>query len=912
MRGFFSTLFGRRRADAAIDAELQYHIEARIDALTAQGLSPGAARRQARLEFGGQASIAEACRDSRPARWFHDLLQDLEYAWRMMKKSPVVSAAAVLSLALGIGANTAIFSLMDALLLRELPVERPGELVAINWHAKRVRMRGGERLFGPYSGSIHADGTGDSFSYAAFAALRERTDEFAQVAAHLEVDGFSVAARGTTHAVKGQFVTGDYFTMLGIRPELGRLLQRADDAADAPVVAVVSHRFWQRALAGDREQIGRAIRINNVAAIVVGVTGPGFFGHQVGAHPDVYVSLARVSALDPQFTLRENPFTMRSVWVFHILARVRDPGVALGQLEARLTPVLLGTLDPMPKNAEILPRLVMQPAARGISGLRRGMSTTFGILLGSTMLVLLIAAANVANLLLARAMGRQREIAVRLSMGASRGRLWRQIVSEFLLLAGIGAAVSLLVALVVPDWLVALFPSRGELVLMTGMNWHVLLATSTVALAITFLFGAIPAWQATRLNVTGALKENAGSLRAGTGQRPARGRIGKLMIAGQVALSLLLLAGAGMFVRTLVNLQSEEMGFARGRIALFTLNAAQVGYGDEQRAPFFARVVAELEAVPGVESVSASQNRPLTGGGYWDDVNLPVPNAAGRKNIGVGVHFGLPHYATTMGVRLIAGRDIDERDGPGSPRVMVVNETLAREAFGGRNPVGEMVTFGDHTPVPYRIVGLVGDAKYDRVRRRVPVMYAASLQQERMAGQLTFAVRTRIPPGMLMPSLRAAVAKVEANIPLDQFRTLEEQIDDSLRAERLFATLCGVFAVLALVLAAVGIFGVMAYQAGRRRQEIGVRLALGAGRDRVVRMVLRESVLMVILGICAGLPLAYFLPRLVDSFLFGLQASDPGQFIGATAVLLLTAVAAAWIPAWRAARLDPMTALREE
>jgi predicted permease len=367
-----------------------------------------------------------------------------------------------------------------------------------------------------------------------------------------------------------------------------------------------------------------------------------------------------------------------------------------------------------------------------------------------------------------------------------------------------------------------------------------------------------------------------------------------------------------MFVRTLANLQSVDMGFARERVVLFTLNAAQVGYGDAQRAPFFARVVTELEAVPGVESASASEIRPLTGGGFWDDVNLPVPNANGQKAIGAGGHLVLPHYATTLGVRLLAGRDIDERDGLNAPKVMVVNETLAKEAFGGRNPVGEMVTVGDRHPVPHQIVGLMRDAKYDRVRRQTPVMYLASIQRERMAERMTFAVRTRMAPKGVMPLLQAAVARVEPNIPLFQFRTLDQQIDDSLRMERMFATLCGVFAGLALILSAVGIFGVMAYQAGRRKQEIGVRLALGAGRDRVIGMVLRESILMVVLGIGAGLPMAYFLPKLVDSLLYGLQATDPGQFVGATGVLLVTAIAAAWIPAWRASRLDPMKALREE
>jgi predicted permease len=893
IRGFLSTLFGRKQADQEIDAELRFHLEARAEALRGHGLSAAEAQRRARLEFGGFDTITEECRDSRPARWLHDLLQDLDYAWRMMKKSPVVSTAAVVSLALGIGANTAIFSLMDAILLRELPVERPGELVVLNWQAAQ---RG--HLFERYAGSIRPPGmTGNAFSYAAFEALHQQPEIFAQLATYLSVGRFSVAANGVTHAISGQLVSGDYFPLLGVRPLHGRLLQSADDRPDAPLAVVVSHRFWERALGADPVQIGKVVRVNNVAATVIGVAAPEFFGHEVGAHPDIALSLAHVREVDPEFVAgMESPFTNRTSWTFQMLGRLRDPQASLPKLEARLTPLLVGTLESAPAKPGLSPRLILQPAARGISGLRRGIDTTFTILLGSTLLVLLIASANVANLLLARAMGRQREIAVRLSMGASRGRLWRQILSEFLLLAG----------------LVTLFPSRGteEIAIATSVDWRLLLATSAVALLITFIFGAIPAWRATRLDVTGSLKENAGSLRAGTSQ--VRGRIGKFMIAGQVALSLLLFAGAGMFVRTLVNLKSVDLGFARERLVMFTLNSAQVGYGDDQRAAFYDRTTKELESVGGVESVSASMIRPLMGGGYWDDVNSPKFNIGGRKSLGVGIHLGLPHFASTLGVQVLSGRDLDERDGSTAPRVMVVNETMANTAFGGRNPVGEMVTLGDHKPVPYQIVGLVRDARYDRIREHTPTVYVAAAQREKMPEQMTFVVRTRGASAALIPLLRQAVARVEPNIPLFQLRTLDQQIDDSLRTERMYAMLCGVFAGLALILSAVGIFGVMAYQAGRRRQEIGVRLALGAGRDRVVAMVLRESILTVIAGIVAGLPLAYFLPKLVNSLLYGLQATDPGIFLTAILVLLVTAIAAAWIPAWRAARLDPMMALREE
>ncbi|MBY0505101.1 MAG: ABC transporter permease [Bryobacteraceae bacterium] len=910
---FWKTWFRRAQDDRQLDAELQFHLDSRAEALRAQGLSPAEARRRARLEFGGVDQISEECRDSRPARWLYDLAQDLHYAWRMMKKSPLVSAAAVLSLALGIGANTAIFSLLDAILLRELPVAKPGELVVLNWQTKQgFAGRRSERFFERYSGSIQPPGmVGNAFSYAAYEALHAQAKDFAPVAAFLEMNRFSVAARGNTHAVSGQLVSGSYFPMLGIEARVGRLLSAEDDRAGAPATAVVSHRFYERALGADPAQIGQVIRVNNVAATVVGVTPPSFYGHEVGAHPDITLTLPHLRELDPEFVKgMGDPFTNRTSWAIQMLARLRDPAMPLAQLETRLSPLLLSTLETVPVKPELIPRLRLEPAARGISGLRRGINVTFGVLLGSTMLVLLIASANVANLLLARAMGRRREIAVRLSMGASRSRLWRQISSEFLLLAVLGATASLLIAYLAPAWLVTLLPSRGEeeLTLPLRFDWRLLLSTAGFALGITFLFGAIPAWRATRLNVTGALKENSGSLGADAG----RGRLGKLLIVGQVALSLLLLAAAGMFVRTLDNLHAVDLGFVRDRIVLFTLNAAQVGYGAQQRPAFYERTARELERIAGVESVSASLIRPLMGGGYWDDVSSPKFETKGRKTIGVGVHMGLPGFASTLGVKVLAGRDLDERDGAKSPKVMVVNETFAREAYGGRNPVGESVMLGDPKAVSYQIVGLVRDGRYSRLHEKTATVYVAAVQQETMPEQMTFAVRTRTSPAQLLPLVRAAVARVEPNIPLVQLRTLDDQVDEFLRPERLLAILGGTFALLALALSAVGIFGVMAYQAGRRRQEIGVRLALGAGRGRILSMVLRESVVTVLCGILLGLPLALLLPKLVDNLLYGLKASDPRAFLAAALVLLATALAAAWIPAWRAARLDPVAALREE
>ncbi len=906
IRGFFKTLF-RRQADRDLDAELRYHLDARADALIAQGLRPAEARRQARLEFGGIDDIAEQCRDSRPARWLHDLLQDLDYAGRMLRRSPIVSAAAIISLGLGIGANTAIFSLLDALLLKELPVTRPAELTVLNWQAKQ-RARLSER----YDGSQHPPGvTGDSFSYAAFEALRHRP-EFRHVAGFSSIRSLSVAAGGITHAVTGQLVTGDYHALLGVQPHLGRLLQPSDDSPAAPLAVVVSHRFWQNALRADPSFIGRSLRLNNRAATLVGVTPPGFFGHEVGASPDLTVSLLHLAEIDPHYVEGMAPFTDPTSWSIKILARLADPGANVQALEARLTPAFLGSLPSLPPNPAAVPHLLLEPAARGISGLRRGLDTAFAILFGSTGLVLLIACANVANLLLARAMGRQREIAVRLSLGASRGRIWRQFLSEFLLLAVLGAIASLVVAADAPAWLITVLPSgpSHDIILDYGLDWRLLLATSAVALAVTFLFGAIPAWRASRLHLTGALKENSGSLRAGTSRR--RGQLSKLMIAGQVALSLILLAGAGMFVRTLINLKTADLGWASERLVLFTLNAAQVGYGDERRAPFYERITHALEAVPGVSSVSGTATRPLLGGGYWDDISSPRLNYNGRHRMVVGVHQALPHLATTMGVRLLAGRDLDERDHARSARVVVVNETVAREGFGNRNPVGETLHFGERNAIPYLIVGLVADARYDRIRRLTPTIYLPAAQQTIAPEELTFIVRTALAPSAVLPQIRAAVATIEPNIPLVQLRTLDQQVDESLRAERMYATLGAAFAALALVLSAIGIFGVMAYQAAQRRQEIGVRLALGARRHTVIRLVLGESLLMVGGGILLGLPAAYYLPTFVDTLLYGLKATDPAQFLIAIAVLLFTGLLAAWIPAWRASRLDPLVALREE
>lgn len=905
IRRFFQQLARLRKEETLLDAELQFHIESHTQDLIEQGVTPAEARRRARMELGGLEQVKEQAREQRLTRWVEDLFRDLVYAGRMMRKSPVLSVAAILSLALGIGANTAIFSLLDSLLLRSLPVHAAGELNLVFWRT----AGSSEGLFSAFTGSSDngKNGSfGNAFSYPAYTALAEQG-----TTRGVELAGFSIPQRvsatvnGRTQLIDASLVTGNYHQLLRVLPERGRLLQPSDDTAGAAPVAVLSYGFWMSQLGGDPGVVGRTIKINAEPFEIAGVTRPEFFGHQIAANPDVTLALRKSAVIEPEFG-RRDPFNSADYWWVQLLARVparQNMRMTADQLSAALT----GTLSAPPKSAAQTPFVTMEPAARGLNDVRGDFERPLYILMSVVVVVLLIASANVANLLIARAIARQRETSIRLSIGASRGRLIRQFLAEFLLLALAAGALSIVLAQWIASSLVPLVPSYQDVRLNTGVDLRLLSFTGAVVLLVTLVFGMIPALRATGSQASAAMKENAGSL----GSVGSRFDVPRVLIALQVALSLLLLGAASLFVSSLRNLNSIDLGYPKENLVMFHLDPAQVGFHQDRLVGFYLNAVDNLKAIPGVIAASASNTRPITGGGTYDAT--AAAGTAPMTFTPTRIHESLPGYTDALGIPLIAGRGLTLDDRKGSPNVVLINQTLSRKLFGDRNPVGQWIRRGRRNGSDFQVVGVVKDARYEELKKDYPpILYSPFLQRDPRDSGLTFVVRTRANPAALMPAIQQAIAKVSPEVPLGDVRTQEQQIEQFLRRERLFAILCSAFGGLALLLSAIGNFGVMTSLANRRRNELGLRLALGATRGDVIWLVLRSGLAVVMLGIAVGLPAALYLSRFVDKFLYGVKPTDPVAISAAALVLLAIAAFAAWLPAFRASRWDPLKALRYE
>jgi predicted permease len=876
------------QADQQLHDEFEHHLRLRAAELEASGLPPAEALRQARLEFGPVESLKEECREQRPAFWLFDLGRDMRHTLRLLRRSPVLAAAAILSLGLGIGGNTAIFALIDSLLLRELPVERPAELYAVKWKADKEppiqRMTGAiQRAPAGETGSV-----GNPFSFAAYEQLRAQMS----LAAFLDSQLASVRASGNAESASVQAVSGNYHQLLGVPPYRGRLLRGDDDIPGAPPVAVVSHRYWANQLASDPSTIGRTIRINSHAFEVVGVTPPAFYGHEVGAYPDLTIPLRHVPLLGGYLQEKDQPFTNAGYWWVKLLARV--PGGAAPT--ERQNAAFVACLAEAPADAQSTPTLRFEPAAESLSGIRRQFSEPLRLLMGMMILVLFIASANVANLLLARAVARDKEILVRLSLGASAGRLMRQFLAEFLVLALLGAAFALLFAQGLVGLLIPLLPGHQEIQLLVGggLDLRILGFTAAVAFLVTLLFGIWPARQA-------ATRQ----LQPGLPQRKTR-FTGVLLVA-QVALATVLIVGAGLFAATLQNLYRTQFGFQKERLILFTVDTLQAGTKPAQAYPFYRDFQRRLAALPGVSLASASVVRPLSNGGWWDSGG--VPGAA--KPVQYAVHPSLPGYQETLGLQLRSGRFLVEADQKAPVPRVVINQSLARKLFGTEDALGRTFHQGHRGSGPLvEVVGVVADARYESVRGDwIPTVYRL-LHPDRdfEAGDLTFVLRTAVEPASLAPAIR----QLAPELPIVELRTMDQQVDTLLRQERLFALLCGGFALLALLLASLGLFGVLSYRVNRRETEIGIRLALGAPRFTLWRMVVAEGWRWVAAGAVLGLCGAAQLTKLVQSYLYGLEAADPVNWLAPLTLLLASAAAAVALPAWRACRLDPMTALRRD
>ena len=834
-----------------------------------------------------------------------NLWKDIRFGLRMLAKSPGVTAIAVITLALGIGANTAIFSLMNQVLLRELPIQNPQELVIL-------------RAPGPVTGHVSSDGDStESFSYPMYKGLRDRNSVFSGILARY---GFSasVASHGQTDRASGEVVSGNYFDVLGVRPAIGRVFTQDDDRVPgAQPVVVLSHSYWTRHFGGDPSVLNKVLLINNVEMTVVGVSQPGFTGVQVGKTPDLFVPMM----MTQQMTQYGETLDQWNDYWMTLLARLR-PGVSEKQAEAGINATYKPLLEeqlPQIKSAWneekrkrfLDKKIILSQGAHGRTVLQRdsgGQIITLFVMVG---LVLLIACTNVANLLLARGAARQREFAIRTAMGASRGRMIRQLLAESLLCAFGGGAMGALLG----TWLMRILtPIVGSNTGIQGLTERLDPSVLIFAIGATLFsgvfFGLIPAWRVTRLGVSDVIKDQGSTSSASVSHVGFR----KVLVAGQVAFTLLLLAGAGLFVRSLWNLRNQDLGLKTDNVITFSVQPSLNGYDTPRSIALYDQMRARLAAMPGVRSVGSGDVPTLSGDDEGSNITAEGSVQIPEELQDVDRVAVSPNYFSTLGIPLLSGRELTEADGATAPKVALVSESMAKRFFPGRNPLGMHFAFGGGNGVKpdIEIVGVVKDVKQEHVSSTIqPYVYIPYAQRTKITG-MTFYVRSERDPLLLASSLQGVVRQMDANLPVYDLKTMERVVEEDLFSARMVAVLSAAFAGLAALLAALGIYGVLAYVVVQRTREIGIRMALGAVASHVRLLILREVGLMVLIGVAVGLPAAYGLARLSESLLFGVHASDPAVYAVGLGLIGLIALAACFIPARRATRVDPLVALRYE
>lgn len=911
------TLFRRDRGAKQLDDEMQFHLEQQVAENIAGGMSPEEARYAAMRTFGNPTFLKEETRDTWGWIWLEQIAQDLRYGLRQLGRSPGFTLAVVLSLALGIGANTAIFSLIDAVLLRMLPVKSPERLVLLNWVSQKRPA-----AMATQNGYIDNDETrwsSPSFAYPSFEEFRAHNQSFSSIFGFISLDRTNINIDGQASLAEGELVTGDYFSGLGVSPILGRAITTNDEKPSAPRVAVISYGYWSRQFGSSAAVIGKHVDIKAVPFTIVGVAPPEFFGIQPGHAIDFWAPLMDDPKLLPwsgsSTPDNRSPFTSRDWWWLTMMARLK-PGVTEKQANTELDVLFqqsISAASSASARPETTPHIELQPASGGLTYLRSQFSKPLQILMTVVAVVLLIACANVATLLVGRSAARQKEVAVRLSLGASRARLLRQLLTESIFLAGLGGALGILFANWGSRFLLVLRSIGGEpLHFDTHMDSKVLGFTAAVSLLTGILFGLVPALGTTRVELTPALKIGAGALAFVT--HKTRLALGKTLVVSQVALSLLLLIGAGLFVRTLQNLQNQNLGFDKRQLLLFAMDPSQNGYKEQRLIDFYGRVLERLQALPGAINATASTNALLSNWQSHSDISIEGRKADRGQDMGADWNTVGPSFFETMGIGVVLGRGIEWRDTSSSPKVAVVNEGFANQFLDGGNPIGHRFRFeGFGKPEGYEIVGLVQDAKYAQLRNAPrPTVYLPYSQMPFPLDSIHFEVRTAGDPLALVPSVRRVVRDLDSNVPLSDVKTQTEQIAETIVQERLFARLSSFFGGLAVLLACIGLYGLMAYIVTRQTGEIGIRRALGAERFDIFRMVMRKVLVMVILGVCLGVPAALAATRLISSYLFGLKATDPLTIVLCSLLMLMIAALAGYFPARRAAKVDPLVALRYE
>jgi len=896
--------FRGAQMDRELEAEMLAHVQFATEENLEHGMSPSEARRQALIHFGGPQQSKEQHREARSLPLLESLLQDIRYALRVLRKSPGFTAVAVLTLALGIGANTGIFTILREVLLQSLPVPHPEELVLLYSP-------------GPKQGHVSSDEEGtdgaESFSYPMYLNLRDRNQVFADLAAK-DTTGVNLAFQGYTERAQADLVTGNYFQTLGVSSAMGRTFEPADSAAPggSPVV-MLSYAYWKTRFGGDPNVLNQTMLVNDRPMTVVGVVQPGFDGIQRGFVPQVYVPITMpLSPVPPGLA------DHKDYWI-KLIGRLK-PGVSQERAAAGLAPLYSALLnDELPlftgwndnqKSQFLSRKLILRDGARGRPILAASTGRQLIALMCLVGAVLFIACANVAGLLTARGAVRQREISIRLSLGASRGRLIRQLVVESFLLSAAGALLGLAIASWTSSALVRFAAANGIADgLSSALSAPVLLFTCALALFCSVLFGLAPALRATRVELVSTLKEQAGALSSGLGHT----RLRKALVVCQVALALLLVTGAGGFARSLYNVRHIDLGFHPAHVLQFRVAPQLNGYDQARSFAFFRNLEDRVSALPGVVSLSGAQEPLISDSDRGSNVTVEgePPALAGSRHV-MRNAIGPGHFSN-LGISLLKGREFTRADGTDSPKVAIVNETFARTFFPNADPLGRHMKFGAGTdPLNMEIVAVVKDSHHTDVKEEIQPFVYIPYSQEKNVGALTYYVRTSQDPLTLASAVRHNVSELDSTLPITDLRSFDQQIDRQVAPDRLIASLAGIFGALAALLAAIGIYGLLAYTVAQRTKEIGVRMALGADAQLVGGLILKDVAILMGIGVLLGLPLAYALGRLIDSLLYGAKAFEPLGIASALAVLLIVALAASYIPTRRATHVDPMTALRYE
>src|SRR5580692_3001850 len=901
----------QKRSDE-LEKEIRHHLQMAETERIERGASEYEAQAGARREFGNVGLVKELARDAWGWRWLLDLYEDLRYGMRTLGKSPGFAATAILTLALGIGANTAIFSILDAAILKPLPLKDPSALLIIEWTNSDFPA-GVDNINGEFSEIPGGRLRGSSIGANLYRKLAREQTDFASVIGIADPDSVAVALDASpAEEVSLQYVSGNFFQGLEAWPRIGRPFRDEEDRVGQEPVVIVSHRFWMERLGGAGDALNRIVRINNAPARIVGVAPPEFFGLRAGQWTDVYAPLGTRARFQPGGSNGAAQGEDDRDWWVRPAGRLK-PGtpesLAKMHIASLFSKLAAQEMDLEPSK---IPELITLPGGRGFHALNTEAARALWILMLLVGVLLLIVCANLANLVLSRSVVRRRESAVRLALGATRARIFRQHLVESGLLGFLGGAGGLALGYILAQAIRLLFQSGRDpsSKFDLPLDLRVFGCAAFLSILTSLLFGAMPAVQAAHAQLSEALKSHARSVVGG------RLRLPRALVSVQIALCLTALVAAGLLGRSLENLKWADVGFDRENLAYASINPGQAGYSAEQMGAYVDRVREEIGRLPGVVSVSTVGFRLLSSGGQLSRVSIPghpsltekgmvTPAQAATENwIGEG-------FFETLHIPLVAGRTIDRRDIHPDGEAVVVDELFARDFFPNENPIGRRFGFDPKENTRYEIAGIVRSTRYNSLRDEpVPAVYEPYARESR--GPVHFAIRTTIDSGSLAQAVRAGIASVDPAVPMTEFHTQNELIDGLLRTERLLALLSGAFGVVALTLAAVGIGGVLAYAVARRTNEIGVRMALGAATTDVMRMVLRDSLWMAGTGILIGLPCAYAIGKILRATLFRLEPLDPWTAALSFLTLMAVALLAAWLPARRAMRVDPVVALRYE